>query len=59
MQVLLTLLSQVILIKMEFPDETDWQKEAYRNGFTQNHNLSMSGGTSKATFFGSLSYLDF
>jgi TonB-linked SusC/RagA family outer membrane protein len=41
------------------PVNTDWQKEVYRNGFTQSHNVSISGGNEKITMFGSLSYLDF
>ncbi len=41
------------------PDETDWQEEAYKNGFTQNHNVSVSGGNNKSTFYASVGYLDF
>lgn len=40
-------------------DETDWQKEVYRKGFTQNHQVSMSGGNARSNFFASLSYTDF
>jgi iron complex outermembrane receptor protein len=32
---------------------TDWQKEITRTAITQNHNLSMSGGTDKLTYFAS------
>ncbi len=39
--------------------DTDWQKEVFRNGSTQNHNVSMSGGTNKSTYYTSLSYLDY
>ena len=41
------------------PDETDWQDETYHNGPTQSHNLSLSGGTNRMSFYGSVSYLDF
>ncbi len=32
---------------------TDWQKEITRQAITQNHNLSLSGGTDKLKYFGS------
>jgi iron complex outermembrane receptor protein len=32
---------------------TDWQKEITRTAFTQNHNLSLSGGANKLTYYGS------
>ncbi len=41
------------------PDETDWQEEAYRNGPTQSHNISMQGGSDRVQLFASVSYLDF
>ena len=41
------------------PDQTDWQDEVYHNAFTQNHNISMSGGNNKSTYYASASYLDF
>lgn len=41
------------------PISTDWQDEVYRNGPTQNHNLSISGGSGKTTYYGSLGYNDF
>ncbi len=37
---------------------TDWYKTILRNAFEQNHNLSVSGGTDKATYFFSGSYLN-
>ena len=40
-------------------DETDWQNEVYREGFTHNHQLSMSGGTNRTTFYASASYTDY
>lgn len=41
------------------PDETNWQDEVYRSGKTQNHNISLSGGTSRLSVYGSVNYLDF
>lgn len=32
---------------------TDWQDEIFRTGYTQNHNLNMSGGAEKLTYFAS------
>ncbi len=32
-------------------DETDWFKETYKTGSTQNYQLSVSGGTNKITYF--------
>jgi TonB-linked SusC/RagA family outer membrane protein len=40
-------------------DETDWQKEVFHSGKTHNQNISLSGGTSRLSFYGSVSYLDF
>lgn len=37
---------------------TDWYREILRNAFTQNHNLSISGGTDKMTHFLGFGYLD-
>jgi TonB-linked SusC/RagA family outer membrane protein len=39
-------------------DETDWQKLAFRTGFSQNHSLSITGGTEKLHFYGSADWLD-
>ncbi|WP_420401844.1 SusC/RagA family TonB-linked outer membrane protein [Flagellimonas sp.] len=36
----------------------DWQDLVFKNGFVQNHNLSISGGNEKATYFISGGYLD-
>jgi TonB-linked SusC/RagA family outer membrane protein len=39
---------------------TDWYKELYRNNaFSQNHNLSISGGTEKLNYYASLGYLNY
>ncbi len=46
-------------IDAEFIDEggdTDWLKEVTRGAVTHNHNLSLSGGTKKFSYFGSLGY---
>ena len=37
---------------------TDWQEEISRTALTQNHNLSYSGGSDKASYRASLSLLD-
>jgi TonB-linked SusC/RagA family outer membrane protein len=36
---------------------TDWQKEVYRTGVQQSHNLSASGGTDKTTYYFSAGYV--
>lgn len=37
---------------------TDWQEALFRKGLVQNHNLAVSGGSQKATYFASLNYND-
>ncbi|WP_239063844.1 TonB-dependent receptor [Bacteroides sp. 51] len=38
---------------------TDWYKEIYKdNNFSQEHNLSLTGGTEKINYYASLGYLD-
>jgi TonB-linked SusC/RagA family outer membrane protein len=37
---------------------TDWQDEVTRKGMMQNHNLALSGGSQKTTYFASLNYND-
>jgi len=37
---------------------TNWQKEITRTAITQNHNLSLNGGTEKMVYLASLSYQD-
>lgn len=34
-------------------EDTDWQKEISRTAVTRNHNLSLSGGANKLTYYGS------
>jgi TonB-linked SusC/RagA family outer membrane protein len=38
--------------------DTDWQDEVTRKGMVQNHNLALSGGSQRATYFASLNYND-
>ena len=38
--------------------DTDWQEEGYKNGFIQNHNFNITGGTESSKYFMSLDYLD-
>ena len=37
---------------------TDWQKEVSRTGSSQNHNVSLNGGTNQTTYSASLNYFD-
>ena len=37
---------------------TDWQDEAFRSAFAQNHNLSVTGGTEKTHYAVSVNWLD-
>ncbi len=39
----------------DFGANTDWQEEVTRKAFTQNHNLSLSGGANKFSYYGSFS----
>lgn len=36
----------------------NWLDEAYKNGLRQEYNVSISGGTSKSSFYSSISYLN-
>jgi TonB-linked SusC/RagA family outer membrane protein len=38
---------------------TNWQDDVYRNGGTQNHQIGISGGSGKTTYYGSIGYNDF
>jgi TonB-dependent starch-binding outer membrane protein SusC len=42
---------------LKYPN-TDWTKEVFKPNLVQNHNLSFSGGSPKARYFGSFGYLD-
>lgn len=37
----------------DFGGSTDWQEEITRTAFTQNHNVALSGGTNKLTYYAS------
>jgi TonB-dependent starch-binding outer membrane protein SusC len=37
----------------DFGGNTDWQKEVSRTAWTQNHNITLSGGTQKFSYYGS------
>lgn len=37
---------------------TNWQDEIFRDAISQNHNVSLSGGTGKSNFYSSLNYTD-
>ena len=39
-------------------DGTDWQDAIYRSAIIQNHNLSMSGGSEKSSYYLSLNYFN-
>lgn len=41
-----------------FGDNTDWASAVTKNGFTQDHNVSLSGGGEKARYRMSMGYLD-
>lgn len=41
-----------------YNNNTDWQNEVFRTGQTQSHQLSVSGGNEKTTFYLSGSYFD-
>ncbi len=48
--------SELTKLNIPFVDDkgnTDWQKEITRQAFTQNHNLTLSGGNEKLKYFGS------
>lgn len=40
------------------PENTDWQDEIYRNGNTQNYQLSVSGGSNSVNYYFSGTYFD-
>jgi TonB-linked SusC/RagA family outer membrane protein len=39
--------------------DNNWQDAAERQGFTQNHQISASGGTAKGSYYASLNYNDY
>ena len=42
----------------DFPDAIDWQKEAFRPTWSQNHDISVRGGTKTSQYTMSYSYFD-
>lgn len=44
-------LGSTVVLPDGLKDQTDWFDETYRNGSTQNYQLSVSGGTQKMTYF--------
>lgn len=38
--------------------DTDWYKEVYRTAFSQNHNLTLQGGSDKTTYYFSAGFSD-
>ncbi|MFH4967500.1 TonB-dependent receptor [Gaetbulibacter sp. M240] len=38
--------------------DTDWQDAGYKDGYIQNHNLNVSGGSEKTSYYVSLDFLD-
>jgi TonB-linked SusC/RagA family outer membrane protein len=40
------------------PDRTDWLKEVFHTGVSQNYTANVSGGSDKASFYGSVAYTD-
>lgn len=42
----------------DFPDAIDWQKEAFRPTWSQNHDISVRGGTKASQYTISYSYFD-
>lgn len=51
-------LGSTIVLPDGLKDETDWWNETYKNGSTQNYQLSFSGGTKKVKYFLSGGYQD-
>ena len=47
------------LSQVDAGGNTDWQNEIYRNGFTQNHNISIGGGNEKSNYRISGTWSDF
>ncbi|MDR0814263.1 MAG: SusC/RagA family TonB-linked outer membrane protein, partial [Bacteroidales bacterium] len=42
----------------ELGEGTDWQKEVYRSGKVQNHDVSVSGGTANTKYYASFGYFN-
>ena len=40
-------------------DNTDWQDKVYRKGVTHDHQIGISGGSERTTYYASLGFNDF
>lgn len=40
------------------PDRTDWMKQIFQTGFSQNYQVALQGGNDKASYYGSGDYSD-
>lgn len=49
-------LSDEVGLGTDFGEDTDWFKEIEQTGFTQVHNISMSGGTDKTNYRAAVNY---
>ncbi|MFD2786815.1 SusC/RagA family TonB-linked outer membrane protein [Hymenobacter rubripertinctus] len=52
------LVADIDLDKDGKADRTDWLKEVFRSGFSQNYQAALSGGNDKASYYGSADYSD-
>jgi iron complex outermembrane receptor protein len=43
---------------LDYGGDTDWANEIYRTGYSQNHNLSLMGGTANSSYRASVNFLD-
>ena len=43
---------------MDYGADTKWHEEVYQTGYSQNHNLNLTGGTKTSTYRASVNYLD-
>lgn len=53
--------NELVLNSADYIDDTtdtDWQKEVQRTGVSQNHNISIAGGSDATTYAISLNYMD-
>lgn len=42
----------------DYGSSTEWHKEPYRTGYSQNHNISIMGGTDNSSYRASVNFLD-
>jgi TonB-dependent starch-binding outer membrane protein SusC len=54
----LTLADSLGITEPDFGDSTNWQDQIFRTAISQEHNLSLSGGTAKSTYRASFGYLE-